>query len=171
MAPIGVEFLAGVVGGAANVPLGHVLLYSLPARIAWYVLQAIFVYQLWALAQPSGLKIKKPTPGRAIGYWFIPFFGLYWMFIMLTNLAKHLNHITGRDIIHVRLVTIGCALFVAGLFAGYNPVALQDRLLYVVLALSGFAGVVIIQINNFYFYRAAKEVCRTSGGGIIAAGK
>ena len=169
--------IAGALGAVGLPPTPDVLLYTLPTRAGWYVLEAIFIYQLWGLAQPSDLKIKKPTPGRAIAYWFIPFFGLYWMFVMLTNLAKHMNHMnrmTGSSSrkIPVRLVTIGCGLFVAGMFTPLNPVRPTGVAMNVFLDLSGLAGVIILLINNFFFYRAARELCVLRGqSGAFVSGK
>ncbi len=164
LAPMVVVFIQIAVAGAVNMPIiPDALLYSLPARIGWVVLQAIFVYRLWTLAQASDLKIKKPTPGKAVGYWFIPFFGLYWTFVMLTNLAKHLNRMTRQKKVPVKLVTIGCALFVAGLFVPLNPVTPATTATRVLLDLTGFTGSVIMLINNFFFYNAARELCESSG--------
>ena len=173
LAPMVVVFIQIACAGVLNIPLvPDALIYSLPARIGWFALEAIFVYQLWTLAQPSDLKIKKPTPGRAVGYWFIPFFGLYWTFVMLTNVAKHLNHMTRRRKVPVKLVTIGCALFVAGLFAPFNPVTPTNTAIRTLLDLSGLAGSVIMLINNFFFYNAAKEIVETSfkndDGGVVS---
>ncbi len=111
------------------------------------------------LAQASDLKIKKPTPGKAIGFWFIPFYGFYWTFIVWMNLAKHMNHMTGRSSgkIPVRLVVIGCGLFLTGaLSPGNLIVSMFVNILTV-------AGIVILLLCNFYFYKAAADICVPPG--------
>jgi hypothetical protein len=36
------------------------------------------LYRAWKCLQPGGL--ARTTPGKAIGFLFIPFFNLYWIF-------------------------------------------------------------------------------------------
>lgn len=163
VAPVGVAFLIGVVGGAFKVPFfPDLFLFCLPASVGVAVLQSIFLYQLWALVQGSDLRAKKPTPGKAIGFWFIPFFGLYWTFILWRNLALHLNHLTTRNKVPVELVVVGCALFIAGLFSILNPSTPTAQLINAVLNALGFGGMVIFLITNFYFYGAAREICEVT---------
>ena len=163
VAPIGVAFLIGFIGGAFNVVFFPLLFFfSLPADVAWIVLQSIFLFQLWKLVQVSDLGIKRPTPGKAIGFWFIPFFGLYWMFILWRNLALHLNHLTTHNKVPVELVVVGCGLFIAGLFGTLNPTTPMDQLISGIVDVLGLAGVVILLIVNFYFYRAAREICKVT---------
>ena len=160
VAPIGVAFLIGTVGGVINLPFFPILfLWSLPAAIGWVVLQTIFLYQLWVLAQPSDLNRKKPTPTKAICYWFIPFFSFYWIFILWRNLALHLNHLTRQQKTPVLLVIVGCGLFIASFFGPLNATTPGQRFLSGFSDLLSFAGVVIFLIINFYFYGAAKEIC------------
>ena len=51
---------------------------SLPFSISFGVLNLIFLYRLWVMVQRSNLGIKKPAPGKAIGFMFIPFFNFYY---------------------------------------------------------------------------------------------
>ena len=82
--------------------------------LIYWICQCIFLYQSWKLVQTSDLVIEKPTPGKAVGWWFIPLFNLFWIFILWRNLALHLNHLTCRKIVSVSLITIGCSLFIPG---------------------------------------------------------
>lgn len=111
---------------------------TIPLNISSIVLHCIFWFRLWELAQASDLEVRKPSPGKAVGFIFIPFYGLYWLFILYRNLALHLNHLTGQNRIPVLLVTIGCALTVS--------IVLVD------------VGAIILQIINFYFYKSAREL-------------
>lgn len=117
---------------------------AIPLDISSLVLHCIFWFRLWELAQASDLGIRKPSPGKAVGFIFIPFYSLYWLFILYRNLALHLNHLTGQNRIPVSLVTIGCALTVS--------IVLVD------------VGGILLQISNFYLYGCARElVSRRSG--------
>ncbi len=133
----GVEAVLLVAGVVAGNPT--LLAYVQPVSIAFVVLNCIFLFRLWQLAQMSDLQIKKPSPGKAIGFTFIPFFNLYWVFILYRNLALHLNHLTTDNKISVTLLTVGVALVVA-------------------LGIIVPAGGIIVMIVNFQFYRAAKEL-------------
>ncbi len=153
--------VAGVVGGFSALLL---LLVGVLAGIGWLVLQTIFLYQLWVLAQASDLDIKRPTPGKAIGFWFIPFYGLYWTFILWMNLAKHINHMTsGSNKVPVKLVIIGCGLFVAGLFSSATQNFPAGVLVSFIIDLITIAGTVVLLVCNFYFYKAAADICGPPG--------
>ena len=143
-------WLAALFG--ASIPFGPVL-------IAFIVINCIFLYRLWQLAQMSNLQIKKPSPGKAIGFFFIPYFNLYWIFILYRHLALHLNHLTGRNTISVKLVTIGLALIIAG-SAFVAPFLVLSGLGVIYFFLSGasLAGGIIIIILSFSFYKSAVEL-------------
>lgn len=165
LAPMATAFflggVAGVVGGFSALLL---LLLGVLAGVGWLALQTIFLYQLWVLAQASDLKIKKPTPGKAIGFWFIPFFGLYWTFILWMNLAKHMNHMTsGCKKVPVKLVIIGCGLFIASVFVSPNQGPYMDVLAGFFVDLLSIVGVVVLLICNFYFYETAADICGSPG--------
>lgn len=132
-------------GGAAiffasicHIHLGLVIT-GIVLSIVFTVMNCIFfLYPLWQLVQVSDLKIQKPSPVKAICFSFIPFFNLYWVFILYRNLALHLNHLTGRNKVPVTFLTVGVVLIAS-----------------LVLALP---GLVIILIVNFYLYSAGMEL-------------
>ena len=64
-----------------------------PISIAAGVLQYILLYKFWKIIQDG---FAKTTPGKAVGYSFIPFFNFYWLFIALGSLAGELNHYINR---------------------------------------------------------------------------
>jgi hypothetical protein len=162
-------FLGGVAGVVGGFPALLLLLLGVLAGIGWVALQVIFLYQLWVLAQASDLKIKKPTPGKAIGFWFIPFYGLYWTFIVWMNLAKHINNIAGGKKVPVKLVIIGCGLFIASIFVSPNQSSYMNVLAGFFVDLLSMAGVVVLLICNFYFYKAAADISGPPGAS--ASGK
>ena len=49
----------------------------------------MYLYRAWLCLQPGGF--ARTTPGVAIGYLFIPFFNLYWIFQAFLGLAKDWN--------------------------------------------------------------------------------
>ncbi len=49
----------------------------------------IYLYRAWLCLQPGGL--ARSTPGKAIGFLFIPFFNLYWFFQAIHGLSVDWN--------------------------------------------------------------------------------
>lgn len=56
------------------------------AFIAVLVLQLILLYKFWKLVPADE---AETTPGKAVGFLFIPFFNIYWSFVAWYDLAKH----------------------------------------------------------------------------------
>lgn len=57
------------------------------------VLNLVFLYRAWAILQPGGATI---TPGKAVGFLFIPIFGAIWAFIVFLKLPKEWNDIVSK---------------------------------------------------------------------------
>jgi len=77
---------------AAGIPL-CILIIGIPAVIASLVLYYILLYRFWDLIQDGS---PRTTPGKGIGFLFIPFFSLYWKFVAIHGLAQDMNRYT-RD--------------------------------------------------------------------------
>jgi hypothetical protein len=60
-----------------------------PFSIAAGVLEYILLYKFWKIIQDG---FAKTSPGKAVGYSFIPLFNFYWIFIAIGSLAGELNH-------------------------------------------------------------------------------
>ncbi len=56
--------------------------------ICMMVFAMILLYRYWKIMQPYS---KRTTPGKAVGFLFIPFFNLYWMFVAYHGLAKDID--------------------------------------------------------------------------------
>lgn len=69
--------LLGVVGG------GGVLVAT--------VLQYVYLARLWGALRFAGVRT---TAGKAVGFLFVPFFNLYWMFVAFHGLAQDWNRTT-----------------------------------------------------------------------------
>ena len=54
--------------------------------IAAAVIQFILLYKYWKLVPADE---AETTPGKAVGFCFIPFFNFYWLFVAMWKLAKH----------------------------------------------------------------------------------
>jgi hypothetical protein len=54
------------------------------------ILQYVYLYRAWACLRFGG---PRTTPGKAIGFLFIPFFNIYWVFVAIYGLAQDWNRI------------------------------------------------------------------------------
>ena len=61
----------------------------LPALIVSTVFWCILLYRQWALLQGYGARV---TPGKAVGFGFIPFYCFYWWFVAYAGLATDTNN-------------------------------------------------------------------------------
>ena len=57
------------------------------------ILPYIYLYKAWHSLQPGGAKI---TPGKAVGFLFIPLFNYYWIFVAMGGLPRQWNEIVSR---------------------------------------------------------------------------
>lgn len=57
------------------------------------VLNYIYLYRAWVCLQPGGASV---SPGKAVGFLFIPFFNIYWIFIAFGSLPRQWNEIVAR---------------------------------------------------------------------------
>ncbi len=76
---------------------------SIVGRIAFLVL----LYKSWQTIQDSQ---TRTTPGKAVGFLFIPFFSLYWMFVAYYGLAVEYNKYIERNNISVSKLPEGLFL-------------------------------------------------------------
>jgi len=75
----------------AETLLGFALLPYLYALVVWFV----FIYKMWTVIPK---KYARTTPGKAVGFLFIPFYNLYWIFQAVWGFARDFNsYIAARD--------------------------------------------------------------------------
>lgn len=63
---------------------------GLLASIPMLVFHALILHRGWKSVQDGA---AATTPGKAVGYWFIPFFNLYWNFVAHVGLIKEFNRL------------------------------------------------------------------------------
>lgn len=89
----------------------------------------MMIYQLWNAIQDGN---PRTTPGKAVGFMFIPIFGVYWIFQAIWGLAKDINKYIREKNIPVKEVPTGVSLAASimmllsnfPLFEGYLAMAL-----------------------------------------------
>lgn len=78
------------------------LCIGVPAVIAGVIVGYVLLYRLWVVIQDGK---ARTTPGKAVGFCFIPFFNLYWCYVAYVGLAKDLNQYCNERRIPVRRVS------------------------------------------------------------------
>lgn len=78
--------------GAASLGIGVLIsfLLGVACSITSTILFYINIYRAWFCLQAGG---PQTTPGKAVGFLFIPLFNLYWVFIAINSLPKNWNRI------------------------------------------------------------------------------
>ena len=94
-----VSGFALVIAGAAMQEDGHALALAGGGLLGlWYLLffayaivNMVWIYQFWSWLPPdqrwTNMWKKYISPGTAIGFLFIPYFNLYWMFVVYLGIA------------------------------------------------------------------------------------
>lgn len=58
--------------------------------VAYYILSLVYLFRAWKAIEPAR---PRTTPGKAVGFLFIPFFNLYWLFVAYFGLANDWNRV------------------------------------------------------------------------------
>ncbi|MFB3893471.1 MAG: hypothetical protein ACE15C_15770 [Phycisphaerae bacterium] len=73
---------------AAMMTASGVMCLAYPAIIYAVVVGMVLLYKMWSAIQAGP---ARTSPGKAVGFLFIPFFNLYWMFMAWWGWAKDYN--------------------------------------------------------------------------------
>lgn len=97
------ESMAQPMVGIAFMALGGI------CYIVGIILGLIYLYRAWFILQPGG---AKTTPGKAVGFLFIPLYSLYWIFVAYGSWATDWNRITSSytNLTHAPKVNAGLFL-------------------------------------------------------------
>ena len=82
------------IGLAAGIPLSFILV-GIGGVVLSMVFFFIMMHKFWSIIQDGA---ARTTPGKAVGFWFIPVFNFYWFFVAFHGLAKDMNqYVKDRD--------------------------------------------------------------------------
>jgi hypothetical protein len=68
--------------------IGMLGLLLIPPIFIMIIFYMLFLHAVWKQIPPN---IARTTPGKAVGFMFIPFFNIYWQFVALYGLGQDLN--------------------------------------------------------------------------------
>lgn len=80
-------FIASLIFADQPWVIGLICAFEIPL-FAGAVLQYILIYKFWQVIQDG---FARTSPGKAVGFLFIPFFNFYWMYVAYHGLAKDMN--------------------------------------------------------------------------------
>ncbi|MBN1360429.1 MAG: hypothetical protein JW993_07550 [Sedimentisphaerales bacterium] len=109
---------------AAEGFLAVFLIGSAVAILIDVILSLEILYRAWQAIQDGQ---ARTTPGKAIGYLFIPLYNLYWVFVAWAGFAQEFNAFTARYRIPTRRLSEGffalqCVLMIVGIVLTRIPV-------------------------------------------------
>lgn len=110
------------------------------------VFWCILLYRQWLLLQGHG---ARTTPGRAVGFGFIPIFGFYWWFVAYAGLAtdtnRYLEQLGIADIRMSRTLAItDCILSILLCTVGLIPVV--GAIILIPVSIVGY--ILVVQQRN-----------------------
>ena len=120
---IGYPFCAVAgIPNAATMLIGAIV--GVPFLTAAVVFACILLYRHWLLLQGFG---ARTTPGKAVGFSFIPFFCFYWWFIAYAGLAADSNRYMDQQGIQGAKLSYGlavamCVVGIVGCLLGWVPI-------------------------------------------------
>jgi hypothetical protein len=89
------NILAVADGSKGNTQVGYLwLALNLIVSLVYGVVFLVFIYRIWEYIPQE---IARTTPGKAVGYQFIPFFQFYWIFKVFLGWAKDWNKFVQGD--------------------------------------------------------------------------
>jgi len=95
----------------------------IPAAVFW----CIFIFKAWKAIQDDH---TVATPGKALGFMFIPFFNLYWLFIAIGSWGKEYNGFARRNKLNVEPMSEG--VFIAWAVLILLPVPIANLVLTII---------------------------------------
>lgn len=94
---------------ALMAPMALVYLFLIPWMIGW-IIGLIHLYRGWELLQPH---TPYSTPGKAVGFLFIPFYNLYWYFVAYWRWAQEWNRLVANNPKHPQAPQMSEGMFLA----------------------------------------------------------
>jgi len=154
-----------------GLPLCFVVI-GLPLVVLSWTSSCFLHYSLWKVVPPQ---IARTTPGKALGFCFIPFFNLfYWNFVSLVGLSKDINETLRQRGINLQ-VSVGlpltyCILLLVNIVTGLVidvplvilaaqavEIGAVGQLLSLLSTISGYVINFIAIIVLIFFYKSVKE--------------
>jgi hypothetical protein len=80
--------------GGANTATQELLLFAPLPMLLPAIINFMLIYKAWAAIQDG---CARTSPGAAVGFMFIPFFNIYWLFVAIGGWGKEFNAFAERQ--------------------------------------------------------------------------
>ncbi|MCH7225454.1 hypothetical protein MLD59_04875 [Verrucomicrobiaceae bacterium E54] len=94
---------------AMTTPMILIYLSLIPWMTGW-IIGLVHLYRGWVLLQPH---THYSTPGKAVGFLFIPFYNLYWYFVAYWRWAQEWNRLVANNPNHPQAPQMSEGMFLA----------------------------------------------------------
>ena len=103
-------YVGSIIGGSVlgGIMVGMQVWFGYLLSVYSIVISLVLLYKVWAAIQDGH---ARTTPGKAVGYMFIPFFQLYWLFQAYWGYAKDYNSYISRHGISTSRLSEGLFLY------------------------------------------------------------
>ena len=101
----------------------------------------VMLWKMWSAIQDGN---ARATPGKAIGFLFIPFFNVYWVFQVWGGFPRDYNNYVDRQRLAVPHLS-------AGVFTAYPVIILLTAI--------PFLGIIAVLVNMFLFVAIIGRTC------------
>jgi len=153
----GLGLIVATDGPLPGVPI---MLLGFLAMIYSTVIMCILVYKMWKAIQDGH---ERTTPGKAVGFLFIPFFNLYWIFQAFWGFSVDYNAFIERHSITANKLPVG-------LFLTYAILSAASAVPYLGI-LPGMAAFVILMILVVMICNAVNVLPDVASAGQAGAGE
>lgn len=112
---LGTGFLAAL--GSNRATQEAIPFIPLPIFV-WSIMNLVLIYKMWSAINDG---MTKPTPGAAVGFLFIPFFSIYWIFVAWVSWPNRYNEYCQRN--GIRAPQLGIGIHLCSLLLSWIPIA------------------------------------------------
>lgn len=133
----------------------------------------IALYRSWAIIQG---RTARTTPGRAVGFNFIPFYNFYWIFVAVKGLAEDINSLFDQANLNAKRISVGlslwmCILYILSIVPVIGVIALFISTILYTILIYQWAEAVNSNVLDEVYERTdiVFKPIRTTGGAGTAA--
>jgi hypothetical protein len=134
---------------AVSIPLSFIVVGAFTA-IAAIVIFFILLYRYWEIIQDGNVRT---TPGKAVGFSFIPFFNFYWLFTSIYGLAQDMNRYCREraipaPVINEQMALWYCILSVCNIIPYLNFLTGIAALVLMIILTNSFTKTAVAIVNS-----------------------
>ena len=123
-------------------------------RLAFVIYYCMLIYRIHKIVAEQTNNEYPITPGKAVGFLFIPFFNIYWLFKWHIEMAKYVNSKSSKPKIERNALI---ALITAGILVQLIPLPIEGGVYFIL----GLATLFLYIYLAYIFYDSLTEASRS----------